>query len=197
MNKTLYEIFKTFFKVGTLLLGGGYVILPLLQAELVDKKQWIDSDDLCEYYALSQSLPGVIAINTATFVGYKLKGQLGAFAATFGVVLPAFIAIILLATLFQEIVNIEFIKNIFYGIGIGVILLLILAVKEMWGKCIIDKFTCYIFLGAFILSSCFKVPPALIVILAAIIGILYKKFQIKDIENLDFDEDEIVEEGIQ
>ena len=185
MNKTLYEIFKTFFKVGTLLLGGGYVILPLLQSELVDKKQWIDADDLCEYYALSQSVPGVIAVNTAIFVGYKLRGQLGAMAATFGIILPAFVAIILLATLFQEIVNISFIKSIFYGIGIGVILLLILAVKEMWGKCVVDKFTCYVFLGAFILSSCFKVAPALIVILAATIGILYKKFRpsINDIED--------------
>lgn len=195
MNKTLYEIFKTFFKVGTLLLGGGYVILPLLQSELVEKKQWIDSDELCEYYALSQSLPGVIAINTATFVGHKLKGALGAFVATFGVILPAFLAIILLATLFQEIVNVGFIKSIFYGIGIGVILLLTLAVKEMWSKCIVDKFTCYVFLGAFILSSCFKVAPALIVILATISGVLYKKFRIKNVD--DFDDEDIVEECIQ
>ena len=71
MEKTLYQIFKTFFKVGTLLLGGGYVILPLLQSELVDKKQWIDDDELCEYYALGQSVPGIIAANTAIFVGYK------------------------------------------------------------------------------------------------------------------------------
>lgn len=200
MHKTLYEIFKTFFKIGTLLLGGGYVILPLLQSEIVNKKQWIDSEELCEYYALSQSLPGIIAVNTATFVGHKLKGLLGAFVATFGVILPAFLAIILLATLFQEIVNIGFIKNIFYGIGLGVILLLTLAVKEMWGKCIVDKFTCYVFLGAFILSSCFKMAPALIVILAAIVGILYKKFHKKtlnDFKDIDVDEDEFVEEGIE
>ncbi len=196
MNKTLYEIFKTFFKVGTLLLGGGYVILPLLQSELVEKKQWIDSDELCEYYALSQSLPGVIAVNTATFVGHKLKGISGAFVATFGVLLPAFVAIILLATLFQEIVNVGFIKSIFYGIGIGVILLLTLAVKEMWSKCIVDRFTCYIFLGAFILSSCFKISPTIIVILAATAGILYKKFRIKNIDDFG-DDEEIVEECIQ
>ena len=167
-----------------------------MQSELVEKKQWIDSDELCEYYALSQSLPGVIAVNTATFVGHKLKGHLGASVATFGVILPAFLAIILLATLFQEIVNIAFIKNIFYGIGLGVILLLILAVKEMWGKCIIDKFSCYIFLGAFILSSCFKVSPTIIVILAAISGILYKKFQIKNVDDFD-DIEDIVEECLE
>ena len=106
----LLWLFLEFLKIGLFTFGGGYAMISIIENECVDKKQWIDSDDLCEYYALSQSLPGVIAISTATFVGYKLKGQLGAFAATFGVVLPAFIAIILLATLFQEIVNIEFIK---------------------------------------------------------------------------------------
>ena len=97
MEKSLYQIFKTFFKVGTLLLGGGYVILPLLQSELVDKKHWIDDDTLCEYYALSQSVPGIIAANTAMFTGYKLRGTAGAFTATIGLVLPAFVSIIIIA----------------------------------------------------------------------------------------------------
>lgn len=194
MNKTLYGIFKTFFKVGTLLLGGGYVILPLLQSELVDKKQWIDTNDLCEYYALSQSIPGVIAINTAIFVGYRLRGQLGALVAIFGIVMPAFLAIVLLASMLQEIVNVSFIRSIFYGIGIGVIMLLILAVQEMWGKCVVDKFTCYVFLGAFILSACFKLSPTYIIILAVIIGILYrKKFPAPDTD----DDDEIIGDCIR
>ena len=77
MEKTLYQIFKTFFKVGTLLLGGGYVILPLLQAELVDKKKWITDDELCEFYALGQSIPGIIAANISLFVGYKLRRTMG------------------------------------------------------------------------------------------------------------------------
>ena len=74
MEKSFYTIFKTFFKVGTLLLGGGYVILPLLQSELVDKKHWLNEDELFEYYALSQSVPGIIAANTSIFTGYKLNG---------------------------------------------------------------------------------------------------------------------------
>ena len=70
MEKTLYQIFKTFFKVGTLLLGGGYVILPILQSELIEKRNWIDDDELCEYYALSQSIPGLIAANLSIYVGF-------------------------------------------------------------------------------------------------------------------------------
>ena len=86
MEKTFWNIYKTFFKVGTLLLGGGYVILPLLQSELVDKKGWSNQDELCEYYALGQSLPGIIAANMSMFVGYKLLGQKGAFAAAAGII---------------------------------------------------------------------------------------------------------------
>ena len=137
MEKTLYQIFKTFFKVGTLLLGGGYVILPLLQSELVDKKNWINDDELCEYYALSQSVPGIIAANTAIFVGYKLRRTAGAFAATLGIVMPAFISIIIVARLLEEIIKLKFIQSIFWGVGIGVLILIFLAVKEMWRKALL------------------------------------------------------------
>ena len=175
MDKSFYTIFKTFFKVGTLLLGGGYVILPLLQSELVEKKGWIDSDGLCEYYALGQSVPGIIAANMSIFVGYKLRGQIGALAAVLGIVTPAFLAIILVATMLEEIVHLNFIQSIFWGVGIGVILLVYLATKEMWNKSIVDKFTCVVFFAAFILSTCFQVSPALIIILSIISGIIYKK----------------------
>ena len=178
MEKTLYQIFKTFFKVGTLLLGGGYVILPLLQSELVDKKNWINDDELCEYYALSQSVPGIIAANTAIFVGYKLRRTAGAFVATLGIVMPAFISIIIVARLLEEIIKLKFIQSIFWGVGIGVLILIFLAVNEMWRKSIVDKFTCWIFFIIFILSACFKAPPAALIILAIFIG-LWLPFQKK------------------
>lgn len=175
MDKSFYTIFKTFFKVGTLLLGGGYVILPLLQSELVEKKGWIDSDGLCEYYALGQSVPGIIAANMSIFVGYKLRGQTGALAAVLGIVSPAFLAIVLLASILEEIVHLTFIQSIFWGVGIGVILLVFLAAKEMWSKSIVDRFTCIVFFAAFILSSCFHVSPAIIIILAIISGVVYRQ----------------------
>lgn len=171
MEKTLYQIFKTFFKTGTLLLGGGYVILPLLQSELVDKKNWITDEELTEYFVLSQSIPGIIAANVSIFVGHRLRGTGGAIAAITGITLPAFVAIIVLARIMEEIINLQFVQSIFWGVGIGVLILLFLAVKEIWRKSVVDKFSCFIFFMMFILSSCFKAPPAILIILAIIIGI--------------------------
>ena len=172
MEKTFWNIYKTFFKVGTLLLGGGYVILPLLQSELVDKKKWSNHDELCEYYALGQSLPGIIAANMSMFVGYKLLGQKGAFAAAAGIISPAFLSIILIAKILEELINLKFIQSIFWGVGIGVVILIILAVKEMWSRSVVDKFSMTVFIAALSLSW-FKVSPVLVIISSAFAGILY------------------------
>lgn len=176
-DKSFLKIFIAFFKVGTLLLGGGYVILPLLTAELVDKKKWISSDELCEFYALSTSLPGIIAANTAIFTGRKLYGRKGAIAAIVGVTLPAFIAIIILATLFNEIASYNFINDIFKGISVGVIILLYLAIKEMWNRCLIDLFSIFVFIFCLILSLFTKFSPAIIVIASIIIAVVNQKYK--------------------
>ena len=177
MEKSFYSIFKTFFKVGTLLLGGGYVILPLLTSELVDKKHWITSDELCEFYALGASLPGIIAANTAIFTGRKLLGRKGAIAAIIGIVMPAFLAIVLLASILSEIVNKPTVQHIFWGVGIGVIVLLFLAVKEMWKKCVVDKFSVVVYAICLILAFLRFIPLSLIVILALISGIIFQRFE--------------------
>lgn len=177
MEKNCYTIFKTFFKVGTLLLGGGYVILPLLTSELVEKKNWITSDELCEFYAIGASLPGIIAANTAIFTGRKLLGTKGAVAATVGMVLPAFLAIVLLATILSEIINLPTTQHLFWGVGIGVIVLLFLAVKEMWKKSVNDKFSLTVYIVCTILALTRKVPLALIIIGALVCGITWQKFE--------------------
>ncbi len=179
MEKSFWSIFKTFFKVGTLLLGGGYVILPLLTSELVDKKHWITSDELCEFYALGASLPGIIAANTAIFTGRKLLGRKGAIAATIGIVLPSFLAIVLLASILSEIVNKPSVQHIFWGVGIGVIALLFLAVKEMWTKCVVDKFSICVYSVCLILAFTRVIPLSLIVILALVSGIIFQKIEDK------------------
>lgn len=173
MGKTFFAIFKTFFKVGTLLLGGGYVILPLLTSELVDKKNWMTSDELSEYYAISTSLPGIIAANTAIFTGYRLSGVKGAIAAITGVTLPAFIAIILIASVLSEITHFQSINYIFWGVGIGVITLLFLAVKEMWNKCVNDKFSVTVYIICLLLALFGRFSPAIIVILAIFAGVIH------------------------
>lgn len=183
MNKTFFAIFKTFFKVGALLLGGGYVILPLLTSELVEKKGWITSDELCEYYALSSSLPGIIAANTAIFTGKKLLGTKGAIAAIIGITLPAFIAIILMASILSEIIHFNSINYIFWGVGIGVIALLFFAVKEMWNKCVNDKFSLSIYIICLLLALSGKFSPAIIVIFALSIGIIDQFIKNRRIKN--------------
>lgn len=180
MDKSFYEIFKTFFKVGILLLGGGYVILPLLTSELVDKRNWITFEELTQYYALSSSLPGVIAVNTAIFTGRKIAGRYGAIAAVCGIVLPSFLAIILLATALGKIAGLKIVQNLFWGLGIGIITLLILAVREMWSKCVNDKFSIFVYILCLILALTGKISPVYIVIMAIIIGILYQKIEDKN-----------------
>ena len=179
MEKSIYTIFKTFFKVGTLLLGGGYVILPLLTSELVEKKKWITSDELCEYYAIGASLPGIIAANTAIFTGRKLLGTAGAIAAIVGMILPAFLAIVLLASILAELIAKPSVQHIFWGVGIGVIVLLFLAVKEMWSKSVVDKFSIAIYIGSLILALYGKVSLSLIIIGAVIAGIINQKLEVK------------------
>ena len=155
------------------MLGGGYVILPLLTSELVTKRKWITSDKLYEYFALSGSLPGIIAANTAIFTGRELLGTKGALAAILGVTLPAFMAIILIAAIFDGIVNLVFVQNVFWGIGIGVITLLFLAVKEMWPKCVTDKFSSLIFIICLVMAF-LKVSPSIIVLFAIFAGIFFQ-----------------------
>lgn len=171
MDKSSFSIFKTFFKIGTMLLGGGYVVLPLLLNEISEKKGWVTSEELCEYYALSSSLPGVIAVNTAVFTGKKIAGTKGAVWAVFGMILPSFLAIVLLASVLGEIASLQSVKNIFWGVGIAVITLLFLAVKEMWKTCVTDKFTAFVYLFCLIAALSGKISPAWIIIIALIVGV--------------------------
>ena len=173
MQKSVWNIYRTFFKIGTVLLGGGYVILPLLQSEIVDKKGWANSEDIVEYFALSQSLPGIIAANISIFVGHKLLGLRGAFAAVCGVITPAFLAIVLIANILSELVTKHLVQGIFAGVGVGVVVLVLLTIKEMWGKSIVDKFTTVIFIAAMVLA-CLKISPVWIIIGSVICGILYR-----------------------
>ncbi|MFI3300006.1 MAG: chromate transporter [Candidatus Gastranaerophilales bacterium] len=184
-NNSFYNIFKIFFKIGTLLLGGGYVILPLLQSELVKKREWISDDELCEFYTLAQSVPGLITPNLSYFIGYKLNKIKGAIAATLGVISPSFISIIIIARIMDEVLHLSFIQHIFWGVSIGVLVLIFLAIKEMWSKCVTDNFALYVFFVAFFVSTILKISPSTLIISAVTLGILVqfvKKFTPKKIE---------------
>lgn len=166
----LYYLFKCFFKIGALLLGGGYVILPLLKEEIAQKFDEISDEDICEYYAISQCLPGMIAINTAGFVGYKLMGMRGAICAVAALVMPAFLAIILLAELLLNVADNDIVKSVFAGVGLGVIALVFQAIKEMREKSVTDRFSLIVFLCAFTALVGFRISPVYVVITGLIFG---------------------------
>ena len=175
MKPSLLKMFLSFLKIGCLLLGGGYVIVPLLRSELIEKNNWVNEEDIVNYYALGQCVPGIIAVNTTLFVGYKLRGKTGALAAFFGLLLPPFLAIIFLASILMKLAKNIIVNDIFWGVNVAIIILLLLTVKEVWKNSIVDRFTFLIFLGILILSV-FGVSPSISIILSAILGILYKKF---------------------
>lgn len=173
MKPSLFKMFVSFLKIGTLLLGGGYVIVPLLRSELLEKNGWVTEEEIVDYYALGQCIPGVIAVNTTLFVGYKLRGKYGALTAFFGLILPPFLAIIFLASTLMALTQNPVVKDVFRGVNIAIIILLYLTVKEVWNKSVTDYFTLLIFLLTLALSI-FGVSPSISIILAAVLGILYK-----------------------
>ena len=132
--KILFELFFSFFKTGLLTFGGGYAMLPLLQDELVVKRKWIKDDELLNYFSLGQCTPGIIAVNVATFCGYKQHKTLGAIVATTAMVLPSIVIITLIASMLGKASENQVLKHILGGIKIGVVALLLKIVWQMGGK---------------------------------------------------------------
>lgn len=178
MKPKLTDMFFAFLKIGVLLLGGGYVIVPLLNNELVDKRHWITKEEVIDFYAMGQCVPGIIAANTTLFIGYKLRGKTGALAAFFGLILPPFLAIILLASILIKMSQNLIMGDIFWGVNISIIILMFLTVKEVWKTSIVDRFTLLIFISTLVLSA-FGVSPSISIIAFAIFGIAYNLIQKK------------------
>ena len=174
MQIRLREIFWIFFKIGAVLLGGGFVILPMLLSELVEKRHWLEKDELVEYYSLSQCLPGIIAVNTSIFTGYKLKGLTGAITAAAGICFSPVITIICLASILNMLTGLTFIKSIFWGVGIGLIVLIILTVKEIWEQSIVDNFTLLLFIMIILLAIFTSLSPIILITISILFGILHK-----------------------
>ena len=177
--KTLIDIFITFAKIGAFTFGGGYAMLPMIEKEVVERKKWASIDDIMTYYAVSQCTPGVIAVNTATFVGQNTAGNLGGIVATLGVVFPSLIIITIIAMFLQNFANLPIVQNAFAGIRVCVCVLVFNAVVKLWKKAVVDKKTLIIFLIVLIGSFAFDIAPTIFVIFAAVAGIILKSKEAK------------------
>lgn len=166
------DLFLTFAKIGAVTFGGGVAMLPILEREIVEKKKWASMDELTDYYAISQCTPGIIAVNTATFIGKKIKGNLGGIAATLGVVFPSFVIITILAAFIANYSHIEWVQHAFAGIRVGVCVLVLNSVIKLGKAAIIDIPTAVIFCIAAAGMIFLHVSPVILVILAAAAGIL-------------------------
>lgn len=172
---SLLKLFLIFVKIGAILLGGGYVILPIVTSEFVDKRNLISHDDLIDYFALSQSLPGIIAANISMFIGYKLRGKTGAVVAMFGVIAVPIACIVLLASILSSLTDNSIVNGALWGVGISVIALIMLTVREMWQKSERNGFFYAIFVSALLALLIFKLSPIETIILFTIIGVIYKR----------------------
>ena len=172
---SLFRLFLLFVKIGAILLGGGYVILPVMKSEFVEKHKLISEDDLINYFAISQSLPGIIAANISIFVGYKLRRTIGAIAAVIGVTFAPFWSIVLLASIISKYLYTDIMQGIFWGVGIGVMVLMVSATREMWAKAFEDKFAYLIFAAGLGIMLFTNLSPVIVVISFAALGVLYKK----------------------
>ena len=130
--KVLFDLFRAFFTIGALTFGGGYAMLPMLEREIVSKHKWATNEELLNYFAIGQCTPGVIAVNTATFVGYKVKGVIGGIVATLGVVAPSILIITVIAMVLQNFMDIVWVQHAFAGIRVAVCALITISVVKLF-----------------------------------------------------------------
>ena len=162
--------------------GGGYAMLPILQREIVEARGWATEEEIADYFAIGQCTPGIIAVNTATFIGYKRKGVPGGIFATLGVIFPSIVIINIIAAFLQNFADFPVVQNAFAGIRVAVCVLILNAVVKLFKKSVIDKPTAIVF-GAVLLISIFtKISPVFFVLAAALAGVVIKTFLVKEKE---------------
>ena len=179
--KELLELYAAFFRIGGLTFGGGLTMLPMLKHELVEKKKWVEEDDLLDYYAVGQCTPGIIAVNVSTFVGYKKKGIAGAIFSTLGMISPSLIIVSILALFLEQFMNNEIVLHAVNGIKVVVCALMLNTVITMAKKTVKSAAAGVVCVLAFLLALFSPVPTVMIVVAAGIFGIvLYKMGRFKE-----------------
>lgn len=170
--KEYLNLIVTFFRIGIMTFGGGYAMLPIIQREVVEKQGWCTEEELLNYYAIGQCTPGVIAVNTATFIGCKRKGVLGGFLTTLGVILPSLIIITIIAALLTGFADYPVVQHALAGIRVAVVVLVGYSVKKLIKSGVKDAFGWCVFVLAFLVSAIFGISPVLVVLVAAAAGLV-------------------------
>ena len=155
--KELFDLFWTFCKIGALTFGGGYAMLPIIQREIVENKKWSTEKEILDYYAVGQCTPGVIAVNTATFIGFKIRGIIGGIVATIGVIFPSLIIILIIASFLQNFADMAIVQSAFAGIRVAVVALIITTVIKLLKSSVKDYLGIIIAIITFIISNFLKI----------------------------------------
>lgn len=193
--KNLFNLYFSFAKIGTFTIGGGLAMMPMMQSELIQKRKWITDEELIDYYAVGQSTPGIVAVNVATFVGYKQMGIIGGVFATLGMITPSLVIIMILASLINSINDFPIIQKALKGINVAVAALLTSTIINFMKKTI-KKFTNAIFMMiSFLLVFVFKLPSFWIILFALLIGVVLTYKEKKKVAAVEEDSKKIDGEG--
>lgn len=170
--KELWDLFVTFARIGGFTFGGGYAMLPMLQKEVVEARHWATEEELVDYFAIGQCTPGIIAVNTATFIGYKLRGIIGGIVATLGVIAPSMVIITIIAAFIKGFADIPAVGHAFAGVRACVCVLIFNAVVKLGKKSLVSKTAIGVFVVILALALFTSLSPALLVVLAGLFGAL-------------------------
>ncbi|MBP3454573.1 MAG: chromate transporter [Clostridia bacterium] len=173
--KVLFDLFRAFFTIGALTFGGGYAMLPMLEREIVNKHKWATSEELLNYFAIGQCTPGIIAVNTATFVGYKVKGVIGGIVATLGVVTPSMVIITIIALVLENFMDIVWVQNAFAGIRVAVCALITVSVVKLFKSNVKQHWHIALAIIAFVVVALLKLSPVYVVVACAVLSFIFGK----------------------
>jgi len=176
--KELWNLFVTFCRIGAFTFGGGYAMLPMIQKEIVEKNKWATDEEIMDYFAIGQCTPGIIAVNTATFIGFKHKGIVGAVVATAGIVFPSVVIISTIAMFFKEFQNLTIVKHAFGGIRVAVAALIANTIFKLLKTSVKDWLGALIASVSFISVALLNVSPIFAVVVSAALGIISKTVRI-------------------
>lgn len=177
--RILIELFISFMRIGGFTFGGGYAMLPLIQKEIVERRGWASEEEVLDYFTIGQITPGVIAVNTATFIGYKKAGVLGSVVATLGVIFPSIVIISIIAAVLTNFAELPVVIHAFNGIRACVCVLILIAVYNMGKKSVVDVFTALIFIATAVLTVLKVTSPVVLVIVAGVVGVLFQLIKAK------------------